>query len=379
MEVKKELDVNSILNGSFENTYTVGKSHIGNQLTKYIDITGRGFKPSEQLMSTILAPLEFPCSRNISVDCTHVELRTEYLVQCTNFIYAIIDDPYILGKIACASILSNLYASGVIHCDGILLTIGISTKMPKEERSSVILAITNGFRDCAIECATKVKSGRCIYNPWIMVGGTATSASAKADCIMSYKARAGDVLVLTKPLGTQIAININSWLNKPEFWNVAKNVITKEDAKYAFDIALASMSRPNYIAAQCMTKYDIHGVTHVGGNGLLGHAKILLKNMEKNMSFVIYNLPIIDKIAAVSKAFDKMFHFMEGFCPETSGGLLICMSREHAQSYLEDLRSTGNQGWIIGTIEKDDTKTIQLIPDPYIIHVNLNSLHGIGV
>lgn len=64
MEVKKELDVNSILNGSFENTYTVGKSHIGNQLTKYIDITGRGFKPSEQLMSTILAPLEFPCSRS---------------------------------------------------------------------------------------------------------------------------------------------------------------------------------------------------------------------------------------------------------------------------------------------------------------------------
>ena len=76
----------------------------------------------------------------------------------------------------------------------------------------------------------------------------------------------GDVLVLTKPLGTQIAVNAHQWLDQPERWNRIKQVISKDEARKAYQRAMDSMSRLNRTGARLMHKYNAHGATDVTGN-----------------------------------------------------------------------------------------------------------------
>ena len=76
----------------------------------------------------------------------------------------------------------------------------------------------------------------------------------------------GDVLVLTKPLGTQIAVNAHQWLDQPERWNRIKQVLSKEEARKAYQRAMDSMARLNRTAARLMHKYNAHGATDVTGN-----------------------------------------------------------------------------------------------------------------
>ena len=75
----------------------------------------------------------------------------------------------------------------------------------------------------------------------------------------------GDVLVLTKPLGTQIAVNAHQWLDQPERWNRIKQVISKEEARKGYQRAMDSMARLNRTGARLMHKYNAHGATDVTG------------------------------------------------------------------------------------------------------------------
>ena len=65
----------------------------------------------------------------------------------------------------------------------------------------------------------------------------------------------------------------------------------------------------------------------------LGHAQALARNQKNEVSFVIHNLPVIAKMAAVAKACGNMFQLLQGHSAETSGGLLICLPREQAAAY----------------------------------------------
>jgi len=77
-----------------------------------------------------------------------------------------------------------------------------------------------------------------------------------------------------------------------------------------------------------MHKYNAHGATDVGGYGLLGHANNLANIQKNEVGFVIHNLPVIAKMAAVSKACGNMFGLLQGHAAETSGNLqcLFCIT-----------------------------------------------------
>ena len=68
-----------------------------------------------------------------------------------------------------------------------------------------------------------------------------------------------------------------------------------------------------------MHKYNAHGATDVTGFGLLGHANALAKVQKNEVGFVIHNLPIIAKMAAISKACGNLFGLLQGTSAETSG------------------------------------------------------------
>ncbi|XP_078520652.1 selenide, water dikinase 2-like [Lissotriton helveticus] len=294
------------------------------------------------------------------------------LVQTTDFFYPSVEDPYMQGRIACANVLSDLYAMGITECDNMLMLLSVSQKMSEEERDKIMPLMVKGFRDAAEEGGTSVTGGQTVYNPWIIIGGVATVVCQPSEFIMPENAVPGDVLVLTKPLGTQVAVNAHQWLDNPERWNKIKLVVSEEEVELAYQEAMHSMATLNRTAAGLMHTFNAHAATDITGFGILGHAQNLAKQQHNEVSFVIHNLPIIAKMAAITKACGNRFKLLHGTSPETSGGLLICLPREQAARFCAEIKSPkygeGHQAWIIGIVEKGN-RTARIIDKPRIIEV----------
>lgn len=281
-----------------------------------------------------------------------------------------------MGKITCANVLSDLYAMGVTECDNMLMLLGVSQKMSEKERDVVLPLMMRGFRDTAEEGGTSVNGGQTVINPWMTMGGVATTVCQPNEFIMPDNAVVGDVLVLTKPLGTQVAVNAYQWLDQPDKWNRIKLVVSEDDVRKAYQRAMFSMARLNRTAARLMHKYNGHGATDITGFGLLGHANNLARVQKHEVGFVIHNLPIIAKMAAVSKACGNMFGLLQGHSAETSGGLLIALPREQAAAFCKDIeKQEGYQAWIIGIVEKG-TRTARIIDKPRVIEVPAKEKEG---
>ncbi|XP_040855681.1 selenide, water dikinase 1-like isoform X1 [Ochotona curzoniae] len=294
------------------------------------------------------------------------------LVQTTDYIYPIIDDPYMMGRIACANVLSDFYAMGVTECDNMLMFLGVSNKMTGRERDKVIPLIIQAFKYAAEEAGTSVTGGQMVLNPWIILGGVATTVCQPNEFMMPDNAVPGDVLALMKPLGTQVAVAVHQWLHIPEKWDKIKLVVTQEDVELAYQEAMMNMARLIGTAAGLMHTFNAHAAADITGFRILGHAQNLAKQQRNEVSFVIHNLPVLAKMAAVSKACGNMFDLMHGTCLETSGSLLICLLREQAARFCAEIKSPkygeGHQTWIIGIVEKGNC-TARIIDKPRIIEV----------
>lgn len=135
------------------------------RLTRFADLKGRGCKVPQEVLNKLVSSLQqdYPTQDQdegdqfvhaaiprigIGLDCSVTPLRHRglCLVQTTDFFYPIVDDPYIMGKIACANVLSDLYAMGVVDCDNMLMLLAVSTKMTEKERDVVIPLIMRGFK-----------------------------------------------------------------------------------------------------------------------------------------------------------------------------------------------------------------------------------------
>ncbi|CAF4141423.1 unnamed protein product, partial [Rotaria magnacalcarata] len=291
------------------------------------------------------------------------------LVQSTDFFYPLIDDPYVMGKIACANVLSDIYAMGAIEIDNMLMLLSTSNKMSEKERDTIMPLILEGFKDCAEEAGTSVQGGQTVINPWLIVGGVATSICIPSEIIIPEHAVVGDVLVLTKPLGTQVAVNAHQWIENPDRWNRIKSVVTEDEVRKGYKRAMSSMARLNKTGGKLMHKYNAHACTDVTGFGLLGHAENLVKYQKNEVSFVIHNLPIIAKMATITKACNDMFSLLQGKSAETSGGLLVVLPHEQAAAFCKDIEAQeGYRAWIIGVVEKGD-RTAKIVDKPRIIEV----------
>lgn len=136
------------------------------RLTRFADLKGRGCKVPQEVLGKLVSSLQQDYTAQdehshfmhmaiprigIGLDCSLTPLRHGglCLVQTTDFFYPIVDDPYMMGKIACANVLSDLYAMGVTDCDNMLMLLAISTKMIEKERDVVIPLIMRGFKVCA--------------------------------------------------------------------------------------------------------------------------------------------------------------------------------------------------------------------------------------
>ncbi|KAK8768595.1 hypothetical protein V5799_014941 [Amblyomma americanum] len=105
------------------------------------------------------------------------------LVQTIDYFYPSVEDPYIAGKIACANVLSDLYALGVTRCDNVLMITASSTKLTEKQRDIVVPLLIRGVKDLAEQAGTRVTGGETMLNPWPMIGGVASSVCRESEII----------------------------------------------------------------------------------------------------------------------------------------------------------------------------------------------------
>lgn len=307
------------------------------------------------------------------MDCSVVQSK-KYpdmcVVSTTDFFFPNVEDPYEQGRLACCNVLSDMYAMGLYEVDNVLMLIAASLDMSESDRNICTKLMIKGFDDTCKLAGTNVTGGQTTYNPWPIIGGVAKSVVKRADIIMPTGAVAGDVLVLTKPLGTQVAVNLRQWMGRGETkWNAVEPTISKAEAMTAFYAAQRQMTRLNRNAARLMHAYGAHAATDVTGFGLLGHARNLASNQVADVSFTIHTLPCI---ANTPKVNDKVWSFKLtiGLSAETSGGLLVALPREQAEAYVKELSALdGAPAWIIGDVVAGGGRTAALIEKPKIIDV----------
>lgn len=266
----------------------------------------------------------------------------------------------ILGKIAFANVVSDVYSTGVVDIDELKIILTIPTELEESEQQEVVSGILSGFKESAQLAKCKLTIESININPWCMIGGIATSICTKEEIIFPTKAQPGDAIILTKPLGVQLATNAPIWMEEDsENWKKLSEHLTRADITEAYEKALKSMAMLNRLAAQLMHKYEAHAATDVTGFGLVGHAENLLLFQEEKLDFVIDSLPVIKHVKKIAELLNRHQKLYNGRMVETSGGLLICLPSNNAQKFCDEFESTARSGcWIVGRVEQGTGKVL---------------------
>eukprot|EP01083_Nonionella_stella_P310073 1100340_1 len=262
----------------------------------------------------------------------------------------LVEDPYVQGKIAAANVLSDMYALGIFDIDNVLMIVAASRDMDAGARHKCTQMMMRGFADLCKDAGTRVTGGQTVLNPWPIIGGVAKSIAKEADFIRPEGALVGDVVVLTKPIGTQVAVNLKEWMRDEEKFSEVSDIISTDEVNRAYKLAVGSMVRLNRTAAQLMHKYSAHAATDVTGFGLRGHFTNLAENQRARVHMRVHTLPVIRSMTAVADRF-SFFRLREGYSAETSGGLLVVLPKKHARKFCDELESKdGWPTWIIADV-----------------------------
>lgn len=300
-----------------------------------------------------------------------------FTVSTTDFFFPLVEDPYTQGRIAACNVLSDMYAVGATRVDTVLMLLAACLDMVEVERDVVTVHMMRGFSDCVREAGSRVTGGQTVLNPWPIIGGVAISVLREEEFIRPEGVQAGHVLLCTKPLGTQVAVNVWQWRERPEKWAKIAHIMDVDRAARAYDKACVSMCTLNRVGAQLMHTFGASGATDITGFGLLGHAQNLAEHAHAHVDVEIHTLPVIADMLAVEEAIGHTFKLRAGRSAETSGGLLIALPPAAVDAFITaykherrraDAEFACDDAWIVGRVVAG-SGTARIADDAAIIHV----------
>jgi selenide,water dikinase len=256
------------------------------------------------------------------------------LVQTVDFFTPIVDDPYLYGQIAAANSLSDVYAMGGRPLTALAIAgfpeVGLDT--------DTIRLIFKGGVDVLRDAGVALLGGHTVRDREIKFGYAVTGAVDPAKMWTNAGARTGDVLFLTKPIGTGIVGTAIKFGRAPEA------VVAQ---------AVASMRTLNKGAAEALAGLPVHGCTDITGFGLVGHAVEMAVASGVTLELEAAAIPVFEGVAAMVPAnrsgglASNRAHFMDRvrlaspaaeamadllFDPQTSGGLLVAIEATEADA-----------------------------------------------
>ena len=260
------------------------------------------------------------------------------LVQTVDFFTPIVDDPYQFGQIAAANSLSDIYAMGGTPQFALNIVGFPINDLPKE----MLTTILQGGADKAQEAGISIVGGHSVDDKEPKYGMVVTGEVDEQNLVKNDGAKPGDILVLTKPIGTGIIATA-----------IKKGMASEDIIQTAVD----TMSTLNDVASKLMIELKIKAATDITGFGLLGHLSEICK-ASKVTSEIDYNLlPLLPGTLELANdgiipgGTKRNLSYAESFTQfqedrtdieklitsdaQTSGGLLISISPEKSESFLQ--------------------------------------------
>lgn len=286
------------------------------------------------------------------------------LVQTLDFFTPIVDDPFMYGQIAAANALSDVYAMGAKP----MTALSVSC-FPVTVEPDILAEILKGGQDKIKEAGAVLLGGHTVTDEELKYGLSVTGTVHPSKVFTNAGARAGDVLILTKPIGTGILTTAFKF-----------DLISEQELSEAAEV----MSTLNKAASEAMQKIGAHACTDITGFGLLGHSLEMAKASGVQLIIDSGRVPKMARVAELIKeeavpggAYSNMTHFDEWltfhenismpekialFDPQTSGGLLISVPAEKSQQLLaETNRNQPDWARIIGEVTNRDSQSKKFI------------------
>ncbi len=286
------------------------------------------------------------------------------LVVTTDFFPPVCSDPYEFGQIAAANSISDVYAMGGTPIIALNIMMFPAAKLPLEAYTEIM----KGGSDKAAEAGVKIIGGHTIDDYPPKYGLAVTGYIHPKKIITNAGARPGDVLILTKPLGTGIIL--------------AGQRLGIADEKDVSD-AKMYMKLLNRSGAEIMKKYNIRGATDITGFGLAGHALKMAKasgvsiTLNMNLAPLIGNTySLADQGCIPGAAFRNLDYADENTCfdpdldynlkmiafdAQTSGGLLVSVPQDNEKEIISDFVNVGlTSAALIGRVSEFKDKSLFL-------------------
>ena len=295
-------------------------------------------------------------------DAAAVRLKDgKLLIQTVDFFTPIVDEPYEFGQIAAANSLSDIYAMGGKPLFALNIVGFPINDLPK----AILTEILQGGADKAAEAGIPIVGGHSVDDKEPKYGLVVTGEVDESKMWKNSGAKAGDVLVLTKPLGTGV---------------IATAIKKGAASQNNIHSAIHSMAALNKDAADHLKGLNVHAVTDVTGFGLLGHLKEMCQNsgVSSKINFSKLNfLPSVFNLAEsgiMAGGTRRNLNYLKDYVSfgpdltelehllaadaQTSGGLLISLPNKDAQKFVQ---SYGPPSGIIGNITEKRSHLINLL------------------
>jgi selenide,water dikinase len=288
------------------------------------------------------------------------------LVATTDFFMPIVDDPYDFGRIAATNALSDEYAMGGTPIMALALVAMPIDKLPTD----VIGRVLAGGADVCRAANIPLAGGHSIDSVEPIYGLVAMGVVPPSRVRSNAAAKAGDVLILGKPLG----VGVMSAALK-------KDLLTDDD--YAEMIRVTTQL--NRVGATLATNDDVHAMTDVTGFGLLGHLLEICRASDLSATLNVNDLPVIAaaknfaqqgiKTGASGRNWQAYGAEVDlgGFAemspehilltdPQTSGGLLVTCSENAAENVLKTFREQGyDHAAVIGKLGAAEAARVRCV------------------
>lgn len=284
------------------------------------------------------------------------------VIQTVDFFTPVVDDPYLFGQIAAANSLSDVYAMGGKP----LLALNIVC-FPSCLPPELLGEILKGGAQKVVEAGAIIAGGHTIQDDVPKYGLAVTGIVHPQKVLSNAGSLPGDLLILTKPLGTGI---INT---------AAKGELAPEDVLRA---SVDNMLELNRKASEVMLRFNVSACTDITGFGLLGHAAEMARASHVSLEIWADKVPVLpgvrelaamgmipagsyanrdflaDEIAIPESLRPETTAIL--FDPQTSGGLFISVPASHAGLIMEGFAREGVRAEIVGRAIKQENKLINL-------------------
>jgi selenide,water dikinase len=264
------------------------------------------------------------------------------IVQSTDFFPPMIPHARSFGRIAAANALSDIYAMGATP-----VTVLNLLATPRDEDRAALVEILDGAREIVAQSGAVLSGGHTIVNEVVLFGLSVTGTVHPHKLLRNTTVQQGDVLVLTKPLGSGIMVHAYN----------AGNASPEELAG-----CVDMMSTLNRHASELLFDCGTHASTDVTGFGLLGHALDMLSTSDLSIELHAPQIPLYGRSRELAEQgnicagtsrnaefTDPRIDYHDGADgwrmllndAQTSGGLLVALPPGRVREYVERLAATG--------------------------------------